>query len=148
MKLDRKALNTEENAERAFAVAHAALPKLTAGAVWTHTSPHGEPEIKGALLHGDKPAVILHFSTEDGNILPRGLHSYSPASEEIIAAVKTNLSGFPAKLAVLEGAEFREPEYCWAFPVAYKGRIVAHIKVSAEGDNIMSDKKAQEEMSR
>lgn len=148
MKQDGKVLNTEENAERAFAAAYAALPKLTAGAVWAHTSPHGEPEIKGALLYDGKPTVILHFSTEDGNILPRGLHSYSPAREEIIAMVKSNLSGFPAKLSVLEGAEFREPEFCWAFPVVYKGRIVGHIKVAAQGENIVPDKKAQEEISR
>ncbi len=148
MDLDRRALNTEENAEKAFRTAGDALAALTAGKVWTHTSPHGEPEIKGALLHDGKPAVILHFSTEDGNILPRGLHSYSQASPELVSQVKESLAEYSSKLTVLEGAEFREPEFCWALPVAYKGRIVAHIKVSAQGDGIVPDKKAQEEMSR
>lgn len=148
MTLDRRALNTEENAERAFRTAGDALPLLTAGRVWTHTSPHGEPEIKGALLYEGRPAVILHFSTEDGNILPRGLHSYSQASPELIAQVKDRLPDYPGKLTVLEGAEFREPEFCWALPVTYKGRIVAHIKISAQGDGIVPDKKAEEEMSR
>lgn len=148
MTIDRRALNTEDNAEKAFRTAGDAIAQLTAGIVWTHTSPRGEPEIKGALLYEGKPAVVLHFSTEDGSILPRGLHSYSQPGAELIAQVKDNLPGFPSKLTVLEGAEFREPEYCWALPVAFKGRIVGHIKVSAQGDGIVPDKKAQEEMSR
>ncbi len=42
---------------------------------------------------------------------------------------RKSLSGLGERLTVLEGAEFREPESCWAVPVVCEGRIVAHLKI-------------------
>jgi hypothetical protein len=50
------------------------------------------------------------------------------------------------QLTVLDGAEFREPESCWAVPIAHQGRIVAHVKISSDGTRILPDKKAAEEL--
>lgn len=141
----RRALNTPENALKAVASARGCISSLAAGKVWKHRAPHGI-EIKGALTIDGSAVVILHFSPEDGSVLPKGLHGFSEGTPELISNIENRLKDYPEKLVVLEGAEFREPEACWAVPLVCDGRIVAHIKVSSDGTEIMPDKKASEEI--
>jgi hypothetical protein len=119
---------------------------LVGGRVWRHRTPRGANEIKGSLTLDDSPVVVLHFSPEDGSVLPKGLHGLTEGRPEIIALIETRLQEIPQQLTVLDGAEFREPESCWAVPVAHQGRIVGHLKVSSDGTNILPDKKAAEEL--
>ena len=144
----RRAFNTPENALRAVATGRACLSSLAPGKVWRHRAKHGEIEIKGSLTLDNAPVVVLHFSPEDGSVLPKGLHGISEGRPEIIALIETRLKEIPPKLAVLEGAEFREPESCWAVPLAHDGRIVAHLKISSDGTRILPDKKAVEELDK
>ncbi|MBX3076138.1 hypothetical protein KF728_21030 [Candidatus Obscuribacterales bacterium] len=141
----RRALNTPENALKAVSAARACIGSLAAGKVWKHRAPHGI-EIKGALTIDGSAVVILHFSPEDGSVLPKGLHGFSEGTPELISDIESRLSDYPERLIVLEGAEFREPEFCWAIPLVCDGRIVAHLKVSSDGSEIMPDKKAMEEI--
>lgn len=132
-----RALNTAENAIAAVATARAVLPELVAGTSWTHRAPHGE-ELKGSLLRNDVDVLVLHFSPEDGSVLPKGLRGLSKASDAIIALVEGRLGEVALQLTVLDGAEFREPEFCWAVPVAHQGRIVGHLKVAADGQSVIA----------
>jgi len=141
----RRALNTPENASKAVATSSASVNRLVSGRVWRHRAPHGELEIKGSLMLDDSAVVILHFSPEDGSILPKGLHGLSEGKPNIIALVETRLKHISRELKVLDGAEFREPESCWAVPLAHQGRIVGHLKVSSDGNRILPDNKAMEE---
>lgn len=148
-KIDHKrnlALNTVDNAELALSTARATLSKLVPGRAWVGTLPKGEFEIKGALLLENKPVVILKFSPEDGSLLPRGLHALGAGRADLLPVVESRLSGICAELDVLEGAEFRAPESCWALPLVHRGRIVSHIKVSGDGTAVLADKKALEEL--
>lgn len=146
-KENRKALNTPENAMKAVEAGRACLQSLQPGAVWKHKAPHGF-EIKGALTLNNSPVVVINFSPEDGSVLPKGLHGYSEGTAEVIALIKNGLGDFPAKLSVLAGAEFREPESCWAVPLVVDGRIVAHIRVSSDGSNILPDKPAIDQIQK
>ncbi len=141
-------VNTSENASRAVSFARSTLGSLSAGKVWLHRAPKGEFEIKGALTKEEEVALVLHFSPENGSLLPKGLHGLSEGKPEVLATVATKLKTLPKDLAALEGAEFREPESCWAVPIAYMGRIVGHIKISADGSKLVPDQKASEEIKR
>ena len=136
--------NTGEYASAAVATAKANLAYLAAGTVWTHTAPRGEFEIKGSLLLCDQVVVALHFSC-DGSILPRGLHALKAANDGVYTKIKEQLKNVAGELTVLEGAEFRAPEDCWVVPLAHRGRIVAHIRVSADGSRIVEDKRVAAE---
>lgn len=143
-----RALNTVENAIRAASTARAALATIAPGKVWNHTAPRGEHEIKGALNLDQEPVIMLRFSPADGSLLPKGLHGLNKSSPETFALVEQKLKGIARELIVLDGAEFREPEFCWALPIAHQGRIVADIKVSADGNSVLPNRKAAEELQR
>lgn len=140
---NQHALNTAEHAQLAVATGRSCLSQLLPGRVWNHVAPRGEQEIKGSLLLDGAPVVVLNFSA-DGSVLPRGLHAIGAATPETVSTIEKRLREIPARLSVLEGAEFREPESCWAIPLAHEGRIVAHLKVSSDGSRILPDKKAAE----
>ena len=141
-----RAFNTPQNAINSVATGRACIASLIPGKIWSHRAPRGEFEIKGSLTLGDAIVVVLRFSPEDGSVLPKGLHGLSAARSEIISPVESRLKQLPKELVVLDGAEFREPESCWAVPVAHKGRIVGHIKISSDGSTVLPDKKATEEL--
>jgi hypothetical protein len=141
-------VNTSENASKAVAFARSALGSLSAGKVWMHRAHRGEFEIKGALKREKDVALVLHFSPENGSILPKGLHGLSEGNPEMLSTVANKLESLPKELTALEGAEFREPESCWAVPISYQGRIVGHIKISSDGSTLVPDRKASEEIMR
>lgn len=141
-----RAFNTAENAIRAAGTARAALPAIAPGKVWNHKAPRGEHEIKGALNLNQEPVIMLRFSPADGSLLPKGLHGLNKSTPETVALVEQRLREIALELVVLDGAEFREPELCWSLPIAHQGRIVADIKVSADGKTIVPNRKAAEEL--
>ena len=134
------AFNTPENATTAISTCRSSLVHFTAGRVWRHIHPHGELEIKGTLKLGECEVLMLRFNPEDGSILPKGLHALTEGRKDVIPQIELRLIDICSDLSVLDGAEFREPESCWAIPVAFKGRIVAHLKVSADGSRILPEK--------
>jgi hypothetical protein len=140
------AFNTPENALKAIETCRACIVSLAPGPVWRHTAPRGEFEIKGCLTQNEQPVTVFNFSPVDGSILPKGLRALSGGKLDVMPKVVDSLSSMANQLRVLEGAEFREPEFCWAVPIAHQGRMVGHIKVSADGTTIMPDRKAIDEL--
>lgn len=142
-----KAFNTVENASRAVDTARDALSSLTPGRVWKHQAPHGV-EIKGSLMQGDMHVAVIHFNGEDASVLPRGLHGLSEGKPEIFNKIEERLALLPVQMKALEGAEFREPEECWAIPIALAGRIICHLRVSADGRKLKPDLKIEREFNK
>ncbi|HEY9680251.1 MAG TPA: hypothetical protein V6C86_01525 [Oculatellaceae cyanobacterium] len=143
-----RAFNTAENALKAIETSRACIGSLLPGPVWSHIAPRGEFEIKGCLTQNGQPVAVLQFNPVDGSVLPKGLHALGSGREDAIPKVKMRLESIAPELKVLEGAEFREPEFCWAVPFAHQGRVVGHIKVSADGSTVVPDRKAVEELSK
>jgi hypothetical protein len=141
----RRALNTPDNAVKAVAAARECIRFLTPGKVWTKRTPKGDFEIKGTLMLEETAVAALHFSPEDGSVLPKGLHSLGKGKPEILAIVQTLLADVIKEIEALDGAEFREPESFWAVPLVYRTRIVGHLKVAADGSEVVPDKKVIEE---
>lgn len=135
-----------ETAERAIETVKSALPFLTLGTPIVHRTPHG--------LHVDVPVMYLsfavdrlHYNPETGSPLPKGLPgAYSCEIDP--AEVRDKAGEILKELRVLEAAEFREPENCWVVPVAWKSFIVLHVRVSADGNEIVPDYGLTEEVHR
>ncbi len=52
------------------------------------------------------------------------------------------------ELRVIDAVEFREPENAWIAPLAWNYIIIAHIKVSYDGNELIPDYGLTEEVRR
>jgi len=123
--------------------------QLTPGKVWIRRAPAGEVELKAGILYQGTVVAVLHFSPQDGSLLPLGIHPriYQIPASSIIQIIKNQLPHIIRELRILSAAEFREPEASWIFPVALGNTIVSHIKVYYDGIHIVPDYPANQEMS-
>ena len=134
------------NASHAVETAKKAKELFTAGKIWTVTGPRGETDVKAAILYEGIVVAVLHFNPIDGSLLPIGFHPLTSGATVQIESIRNNLPKLINSLEVLNGAEYREPESVWAVPLAYKGMIVAHLKIYMDGIHIVPDYPANQEM--
>ncbi len=135
-----------QKASRAVETAGAARALFTPGPVWIMRAPGGEVVIKAAILYQGVAVGALEFSPVDGALLPRGYHPRVFESSVTVDQIKKEIPGVLARLQVLQGAEYREPEACWAVPLAVDGKIVAHLKVYYDGVRVVPDYPVDQEM--
>ncbi|WP_297497201.1 hypothetical protein [Thermococcus sp.] len=129
-----------EDAENAIELVKQALPLFIAG------KPLERPD------HVDVPVLYLgfaidavHYDPAIGGPAPKGAPPVEKASpEEALESISRALS----EAHVLEGAEFREPEDSWVVPVSWRGLIVLHVRVSADGKKLIPDYHLTEEVRR
>ncbi len=98
------------------------------------------------LLHERTAVAVLHFNPADGSLLPPGLHPIAGITAVPVESIRNNLPTIIRDLEVLNGAEYREPESVWVVPLAYKGMIVAHLKIYVDGIHVVPDYPASREM--
>ena len=139
-------LNTEENAHRAIATAQTAVSDLEAGNVFLKREPRGELIVKGVLSFNGMPVAALRFNPASGALMPKGLHPLPCDAPDSLEKFRAELGILVKSVKVMPGAEFREPEFCWAVPLVHSGRIVADIKISGSGDQVIEDRKLVEEL--
>ena len=142
-----RAFNTSENSEKAVNLVSNNLEYLTDPTLAFKTAPKGEKELKATFYIKNQPALSININPTDGAILPKGLHGHDDLDENesqqaIDLATKTladlqKSSAPTSPFTVLPAAEFREPHSCWAVPIAHRGRIIGHIKVSADGSRLL-----------
>jgi len=130
----------------AVETARKAKSYLTAGKIWTKIGPRGETEVKAAILYEGTAVGVLHFNPINGSLLPLGVHPIVSGTVAQIENIRSNLPAIVRALEVLNGAEYREPESVWVVPLAYRGMIVAHLKVYVDGIHIVPDYPANQEM--
>ncbi len=128
-----------EQAERAIQTVKEALPLMTLGPPLEHGPPH-DRHVDFPLMYQGYALDRIHFDPEKGRPSPKGLpvRSSLPPTSEIPKL----------ELRVLEAAEYREPERCWAVPLAWGPFIVAHVKVTHDGKEIIPDYPLTEEVRR
>jgi len=134
------------NISKVIEVAREARKYFTPGRVWTYQTPGGEVIIKAAILYQGVAVGALEFNPVDGSILPRGYHPHVFNPVVSLEIIKQKLPSIISNLNVLSGAEYREPEYCWAVPLSFEGKIVTHIKVYYDGIHIVPDYPTLQEM--
>lgn len=131
-----------EDAEKAVKLVREALPFFRAGEPILHPD------------HVDVPVFYLNFAIDrvhydgtTGNPAPKGAPphgSVAVASEEARERVESVLR----EARVLDAAEFRDPEDCWAVPVAWESFIILHVRVSRGGEELIPDYGLTEEVRR
>ena len=114
--------------------------------MWSTFSPRGEVEVKGAVLYENRVISVIEFDPKNGQVLPKGYHPFGYKIGISLEKIQTEMPNIIKELDLLNGAEYREPEYCWIIPLSYKGMIVAHVKVYYDGIHVVPDYKAEAEM--
>ncbi|NPA47693.1 MAG: hypothetical protein GXO14_03480 [Thermococci archaeon] len=117
----------------------------------------GEPIVhRGPLVHADVPVLYLdfaidrvHYDPRTGAPSPKGnpVHVRIEGDlrpDEIIESVEKALK----EARVIDACEFRGPEDCWVVPVAWKSFIIMHVRVSADGSELIPDYGLTEEVRR
>lgn len=113
-------------------ISRLALPLVRLG-------PGGENHVDVPIMYNGFALDRIHFDPLSMRPLPKGKPGVKGAQrvreEEVRKAAQEILS----ELRVLDAAEFRDPESAWAVPVAWRHLIVAHIKVSYDGGELVPD---------
>ncbi len=137
---------SREDAERAIETAREVLHLLTAGPALVRGGPDG--------WHVDIPVMYqgyaldrIHLDTDKMEPSPKGRPARS-SREVDPSEIKGRAEEIVSELRVLDAAEYREPERCWAVPLAWGPYLVAHVKISSDGREVVPDYGLTEEVRR
>ena len=134
-------------AAKAIETAKATLAYVVVGPLLPR-GPSGDAELVVPLMYNGYALDRMHIDPQTLTPLPKGVppprvteptdkHSVAKAAEKAVE-----------ELRVVEAAEFRCPEDAWVIPLAWRQYIVAHLKVSGDGSEIISDQPLSEEVRR
>lgn len=137
---------TPEVAETAIETVKNALPFFTAGMPIIHHTPHGV-NIDIPVMYLNVAIDRLHYDPKTESPLPKGLPGVECGEIDPVR-VKDRAREILKGLRVLEAAEFRKPENCWVVPVAWRSFIVLHVRISADGKELIPDYRLMEEVMR
>ncbi|ASJ02890.1 hypothetical protein A3L09_06270 [Thermococcus profundus] len=130
-----------EKAGRAVELVGKALPLFRAG------KPIMKPDgVDIPVLYLNFAVDRLHYDPGRKMPLPKGCPRSSGPFD--VEGIEEEVEGILGKAQVLPAAEFREPENCWVVPVAWRSFVVIHVRVSADGEEIVPDYGLTEEIRR
>lgn len=136
---------SKEQAERAIETVKEILPLLTAGPPLIRGGPDGW-HVDIPLMYQGYALDRIHLDTDKMEPSPKGR---PPRSREAPPnVIKERVEDIVGELRVLDAAEYREPERCWAVPLAWGPYLVAHVKVSSDGREVVPDYGLTEEVRR
>ncbi len=133
---------------KAVETVKAALPLFTAGPPIIRSGPAGE-------VHADVPVMYMDFAIDRVHYDPY-VKAPSPKGRPVRAwgvrvdpqEARQVIESALKEAVVIEAAEFRDPEDAWAVPVAWRGMIIMHVKVSYDGRELIPDYGLTEEVRR
>ncbi len=130
----------EDEAKKAIELVKEALPLFRLG------SPIRRPDgVDVPVLYLDFAIDRMHLNPETGTPLPKGFPGHFDRFE--CPDIK-DISKILDELRVIDACEFREPEDCWIVPLAWKGFIVLHARVSRNGEELVPDYALTDEVRR
>ncbi len=135
-------------ASRAIETVKNALPYLTAGPPIIHIGPAGDVHIDVPLVYHDVALDRIHYDPIAKAPSPKGRSVHAWGIEVNKSEVLSIMEQVIRELTVVEAVEFREQEDCWVVPLAWRVFIVAHIKVSSDGMQLVPDYPLTAEMRR
>ncbi len=135
-----------EDALRAINTVKEALSLMEVGPPLVHRGPRGEVHVDCPLMYQNFALDRIHFDVTSGKPSPKGKPSHAESVSMDLSGVRSAMAKVIKELWVVEAAEFREPEDAWAVPLAWKAFIVAHVKVSKDGCELIPDYPLTEEV--
>ncbi|WP_461863797.1 hypothetical protein [Thermococcus sp.] len=133
---------------KAIEAVKAALPIFSPGLPLIRRGPAGEIHVDVPVMYMNFAIDRIHYDPYTGTPSPKGRPVRAWGVEVDPREVQRAVEGALKECHVLEAAEFREPEDAWAVPVAWKGFIIMHVKVSYDGSELVPDYGLTEEVRR
>ncbi len=129
-----------EWAQEAISTVKKALSYFSAGPPLIHVGLRGEIHIDVPLMYQGYGLDRIHYDPKARQPSPKGrpVHCFDvekPSDEE----VKEIMNRVISESRVIEAAEFRDPEDCWVVPLAWGPFIIAHVRVSRDGRELIPD---------
>ncbi len=137
-----------DNALRAIETVKAALEYIVAGPPIIHCGPAGDVHVDVPLMYHDFALDRVHFDPIMRCPSPKGRPARVWGAEVDSNLVKKIMEEVLREVRVIDAAEFREPEDAWVVPLAWKHIIIAHIRVSSDGGELIPDYGLTEEVRR
>ena len=137
-----------ENASKAIEAVKQALRFMEPGPPIIHYGPRGEVHVDIPLMYHGYALDRIHYDPVNNRFNPKGAPGrfFNIRVDEKNVREKTRQ--LFKELRVIDAVEYREPENVWIVLLAWRNLIVAHVKVSSSGQEIIPDYHLTEEVRR
>ena len=137
-----------DNALKAIETVKAALDYIVVGPPIIHRGPVGDVHVDVPLMYHDFALDRVHFDPVMRCPSPKGRPARAWGVEVDVSLVRRVMEEVLGEVRVIDAVEFREPEDAWIVPLAWKHIIIAHIRVSSNGEELIPDYGLTEEVRR
>ena len=125
------------NAVRAIETVRDALKYMEIGIPIIHRGPRGEVHVDVPLMYHGYALDRIHYDPYVNTLSPKGRPVRARGVEVKEDHVREVMEKVLRELRVIDAVEFREPENAWIVPLAWNHIIIAHIKVSYNGNELI-----------
>ncbi len=119
---------------------------LKSGKIWILKGPGGELEIRGGIMYQGAVVSVINFSPVNGSVLPAEYRPVIYQENVSLEKIKDQFEKIVNNMQILEGVWFSQPEACWIVPIAYRGEVIASLKIYHDGIHVIPDNNASREM--
>jgi hypothetical protein len=137
---------SQEMASKAINTARTLLDYIIPGPPLIHKHPDGL-SIEIPVMYNGTALDRLHYDLSLNGFSPKGRLSRAMVESFDAEKIRNRVKELFRELRVIDAAEFREPEDCWVIPLAWDSFIVAHIRVSRDGVEVIPDRGLTAEVS-
>lgn len=137
-----------ESASRAIGTVKVAIPYVLIGPPIVRYGPGGEVHVDVPLMYHDLALDRVHYDPVSRAPSPKGRPVHVRGVRVDVGEVKAVMAAVLKEVRVVDAAEFREPEAAWVVPLAWRSLIIAHVKVSYDGRELIPDYGLTEEVRR
>ncbi len=135
-----------EDAIKAISLVKEGIKLFTAGPPIIHRGPAGEIHVDVPLMYNGYALDRIHYDPYTNTFSPKGRPVHAINVQISRDTVWQLSKQYVKELYVIEAVEYREPEDVWVVPLAWRCFIVAHIKVSYDGEELVPDYPLTEEI--
>lgn len=137
---------SQEMASMAVETVKVLLEYIVPGPLLVHRHPDGL-SIDVPVMYNGVALDRVHYDLLLEGFSPKGRPALAMVESFDIARVEARVKELFGELRAVDAAEFREPEDCWVVPLAWGSFIVAHIRVSRDGGEVVPDRGLTAEVS-
>jgi len=137
-----------ESASRTIETVKAAIPYILVGPPIVRYGPGGEVHVDVPLMYHDLALDRVHYDPVSRTPSPKGRPVHVRGVRVDVGEVKAVMTAILKEVRVIDAPEFREPEVARVAPLAWRSLIIAHVKVSYVGRELIPDYGLTEEIRR